>query len=472
MRKDADVILIRAPPGSGKTWAALKYAIEQVLKEKKVAFFLRTRMEISHAMRLLIEQEKFIGFVPMVGKEFYCRLEEKVIYSKYFCFIKNCSFLYSHIPGFVEKCMRRGPRSLEELKKLLLRSLVCPFHEVLRSAPSYPLVLATYPFFINDDMYERLGKRNIIILDEAHTLAFPNIDWIPHNVYAQGYAYERQVGGTPDPKTIALLLEREPVRGKALAKYFEWRSNPGVTIRIKNKFGKLIIPIKLIKKRLERCEKIILMSSTLWPMKLFELLFGKGLRIYKLVIKGLGGTKNRRVYGISCGLTSAFVSRSSQTYKSYANIVKLFMKSEKPIIVFAPSKEFGIRICKLLGIEFEKKTNNVLITVARGKYAEGIDVPLGKEPRIALILGLPYPKPDEEFKLVCKIYSKFYGIDVKQMFNLMMEASMVSALFQAAGRVGRRKIGIVFIVDERAQRLGIPMISLGDAIKMAKILSH
>jgi len=472
MRKDADVILIRAPPGSGKTWAAIKYAIENAFRDKKVAIFFRTRMEVSNAMRLAIEKENLVGFIPVVGKEFYCVKEEKIEFSRYHCFLKNCDLIYAHVRGFIEECMARRPKSLEELKSIIMKSIVpiCPYHEIMRSARSSPIVFATYPFFIHNDLYERLGKRDILILDEAHTLAFPNIDWIPFSTYRMGYTYVRRRGENPDPREVATLIQREPALGRSIARYINWVSKPGITIQKEGFFGKVVIPIRLIRKRLENCEKIILMSSTLWPIRLFEILFGKGLRIHKLVIRGLGGTKNRRIYGISCGLTSAFVSRSSQTYKSYANIVKLFMKSGKPTIVFTPSKEFGLRLCRILGIEFEEETNNILITVARGKYAEGIEVPMKEEPRIALILGLPYPKPDEDFKLLCKVYSKFYGIDVKQMFDLMMEASMVSALFQAAGRVGRQRKGIVFVVDERVKKLKIPMINLNTALKLAKMI--
>jgi len=48
------------------------------------------------------------------------------------------------------------------------------------------------------------------------------------------------------------------------------------------------------------------------------------------------------------------------------------------------------------------------------------------------------------------VYSERYGIDVETLKEAYLQSSMVSALIQAMGRVGRKREGYVFVIDRRA----------------------
>jgi len=101
---------------------------------------------------------------------------------------------------------------------------------------------------------------------------------------------------------------------------------------------------------------------------------------------------------------------------------------------------------------FLSDIGNITLTIARGRLAEGVEV---GDYDYAVIIGLPYPKFTMKDSLIFKTLAKYYGVDYSIIYRGFMISSMISALIQAAGRVGRKRRGIVIVIDDRVLSLKI-----------------
>lgn len=146
----------------------------------------------------------------------------------------------------------------------------------------------------------------------------------------------------------------------------------------------------------------------------------------------------------------------------------IIAKVDRNIIVFFPSyrllDDIGIPAvdgnCKvyveaqgmsqpdLMGMVDEfKERGGVLLSVIGGRISEGMDFP-GKELEVAVVVGIPYPKPTAKQRGLQHYYDLKFG----KGWDYTVKAPAVRKVLQATGRLVRSEddLGAAVIVDERA----------------------
>ncbi|MHB8584575.1 MAG: ATP-dependent DNA helicase [Thermoplasmatota archaeon] len=136
------------------------------------------------------------------------------------------------------------------------------------------------------------------------------------------------------------------------------------------------------------------------------------------------------------------------------------------LMVFAPSHETAQRLAKFLPsalIEdatlaqadlmalvgsFKGQRGGTFIAVLGGRVAEGLDFP-DEELEVAVIVGLPFPRPSARQRAMERFYDRRTG---GRGFEVASRGPMLRRLLQAAGRVVRSPTdrGVVVILDKRA----------------------
>jgi len=146
------------------------------------------------------------------------------------------------------------------------------------------------------------------------------------------------------------------------------------------------------------------------------------------------------------------------------NICDAFQKN---IIVFFPSfelmKKINIPLNKNLYVEeqgmhqqelmnmierFKSQKGGVLFSVAGGRISEGIDFP-GKTLEIAILVGLPYPKPTAKQKAL----QNYYDIKFGKGWEYTVRTPTIRKTLQCIGRLIRNENdrGAAVILDKRAK---------------------
>ena len=451
LSSDDRLILLRAPAGSGKTLASLSYAIASAINGKRVALFFRTISQVDYALKTIssilrdeLQAKEELRIAVVVGKVQYCIRPPQgrapfpmwCSYSK--CSLRNVKYGKFSFPDI--------PSSIRYIKNLCRSLHFCPYYFSLTEAPKASLILATQAFFINDNLFDKLGKVDDAIVDEAHGLLFLHFE-INHETYNKG----RSLSGTE----IGKLSIDDAV---ALSVYEDYVRSEGEEVVLKDKRIKILPPIRLVRKRLEKLSKLIMISATIYPTGLFKLIFARDINARIEVIPGLiKSTRKRKIMGIAIrGLSSKHEQRVPKTYNTYARVIRyLINKYGKPALILAPGYEFAREIAKRLGVKVVKDPSeardDVVISVLRGRMSEGIDVELGEPVKLLVIAGLPYMPRTPEFIAIAKIYSRAYGVNFYELARALEEADMVNAVVQALGRIGRRGKGIGIILDERIE---------------------
>jgi len=108
----------------------------------------------------------------------------------------------------------------------------------------------------------------------------------------------------------------------------------------------------------------------------------------------------------------------------------------------------GMDQTELMGMvnEFKKK-GGVLFSVIGGRISEGMDFP-GKQLEIAVVVGIPYPKPTARQKGL----KHYYDMKFNKGWEYTVKAPAVRKILQATGRLVRSEndFGVSIILDERA----------------------
>ncbi len=102
----------------------------------------------------------------------------------------------------------------------------------------------------------------------------------------------------------------------------------------------------------------------------------------------------------------------------------------------------------LMGMVNEFKENGgVLLSVIGGRISEGMDFP-GEELEVAIVVGIPYPKPTARQRGLQHYYDLKFG----KGWDYTVKAPAVRKLLQATGRLVRSEedLGAAVILDERA----------------------
>jgi len=467
----AKLVFIRAIPGSGKTYTALAFAIWRALKGDRIAIFMRTKSEIDHSLSITAKISKELKqkgikppvIVPVGGKERLCRFPpENPSIIKWWCQLIRCEYLGRRkSSSLLSRIQESSPSTLKEYFVIAREERVCPYFAYQELCAESPIVIATHPYLVRDDLFERLGKRDILIIDEAHNL----LKIVTSRIKIEDFHIARKIaeefGDELGRGIIRLWRSNNKADASLLSLYENFIESSGYRIRIKDEYIKIQPPLRLIKQRLLNVRQIFLLSSTLYPINLYKALFARDIPSETRIIPGLFKSSKKRFYALlKLGLTSRFTDRSERVYRNYAKVVREIVRNiDRPTLIFAPSYEFAQNLARILNIRLlsdisEPLDTSVAISVIRGRLAEGIDITLGgEEPEILIVTGLPYPERNEESMKIIKFYSKYYQLDFPELLKLIEISEMLSGLIQASGRVGRRKRGAVIIIDDRLSAL-------------------
>ena len=482
------VNFIRASPGTGKTYAAVAFSLWRALNNDRIAIFMRTRNEINHALEISNRLSRSLLsrninpplIVPVGGKETLCRFPpENPAIIKWWCQIIRCEYISRRRSSRLRQLiLEQRPSNLREYFILAREENVCPYFAYQELCASSPIVLATHPYFIRDEFYERIGNRDILIVDEAHNLLKIITGRIKIQAFEEAKRILKHLGENIPSNIRRLWSLNQKEEAIVLSQYESYLESTGFQVRVGEEFLKIQTPLNLLKRRLLSARQIFLISSTLYPSGLYKTLFSQKIPSRTHIIPGLfKNTEKRYIAVLKIGLSSKIEYRTKRSYQKYAKTIEMIINQiNKPTIIVTPSYNFAEELSELLDLDIVRDDSNILdnviITVARGRLAEGVDVKIGERvPEILVIAGLPYPERNEEILKIIRFYSKYYDIKFSKLLKMIETSEMISGLLQAAGRVGRQKKGAVVIIDDRLPLLGLKIpvyTTLGSLIKALK----
>ncbi len=479
INSDGKLHLVRSPAGSGKTRTALAYSYLLAIKGFRVAIFYRTISEIEHAMRIIKEMEDTVKtfresrilVIPLVGKEKMCLFtpNEKDLL-KWWCTILSCYFLKKRRSRDLESNLREITFSSINMYYEMAKSLdLCPYFAYQELAKKADIVLATHAYFIDSNQFEKIGQVDVVIIDEAHNIFITKTGEISKNDFIGGEKILEMFSPTTNRDDMIAKSLWETGDKKLAVKYAKYKNfieAEGIKIEIGNKIVKILPPKMLYSRRLEKVGKIIATSGTLYPMNLFKkILEGNEFESKVLIIKGLiEGHMKRLIIGFKTGLTTKKTERTLKTFKRYSDLVKIInLEIGEPVLVFTPNKTIAEKISEITNgiyIESEKDViglhmrggcdHVIYVTYARSPISEGIDLKLDPcNPRVIIMIGLPYPNIDYETRKILELYEDYYSLRRGSLVNAYRTTEMISSLIQSLGRVGRREKGAAIVIDDR-----------------------
>jgi len=146
-----------------------------------------------------------------------------------------------------------------------------------------------------------------------------------------------------------------------------------------------------------------------------------------------------------------FINRTSYNTMvlatSYEQLSKIRDLNFKRKIFFERKNITNLELADM--IESFKQNGGVLMGVINGRLSEGLDLP-GKFLEVAIIAGIPYPKPSPETNAM----ETYYDMKFKKGWYYAYEAVAIMKLKQALGRLIRspKDRGVAIILDSRAKR--------------------
>ena len=458
------LILIRAPAGMGKTSVAMAFLFWSCMMGKRGAIFLRTRREVEHCLSIAERINRTLKLdiliIPTPSKRELCVMGlGEDIPIRFMCPAVECERLNRRKYSDIEKALRGTViPSMRSYIHVLSRGGRCPYIIMKALLPKADIIVGVHEYFSDPYLFSLLGKLDICIIDEAHGFILMHNEFdkdrIEKGRLLVDEFYER--GGRNVGRLIVSLWRRgERDDAISVSQYYQYMQSRGVEVEVDGKIFKIPTPLSIIKERLTRLEKLIVMSSTLYPSRFFEVLFSKGISHKIFVFPGLMKSPTRRLFILDTILSTRHSERSRDVYIGYAKIIRRIKKRHNSkIIVFTPSYDVARGIARALNARVTDAPmgEDIIVTVYRGRIAEGVEIPEGYN--VAVMAGLPYPKVTERTLRVLAVYSREYGIDFETLKNAYINSSMISALVQAMGRVGRKgRVGHVYVVDRRAKGL-------------------
>lgn len=212
----------------------------------------------------------------------------------------------------------------------------------------------------------------------------------------------------------------------------------------------------------------VLMSATLTPFDMYVDLLG--LERERVACKSFPSPfpEENRINIVIRGLTTRFTKRSVENYRLYGRMISRILK-ESPgnVGIFFPSYEVLNGIKPFIETEkeiFEQKEgmspeefaemiarfkasgNGVLLAVAGGSAAEGIDYP-GEEMQTAIIVGVPLAEMNLETQALIDYFEEKFG----KGWSYGYIYPGVTRAIQAAGRCIRNEQdrGVAIFMDDR-----------------------
>lgn len=202
---------------------------------------------------------------------------------------------------------------------------------------------------------------------------------------------------------------------------------------------------------------ILLMSGTLPPKEYLEKIIGISRKIFYIDVEKEVRSRVSGSYDciIAMDVTTMYSLRNEKMWKNYASyIMKIYYNARRNILAIFPSYEIMNKVLSLIQnipkyVESENTTieeaqkfitntqDKIIIgAVSRGKLSEGVEFKVNGENLISdvVIVGVPYPPPDDYMRLRSELISKKLGYEVGE--SLFKIPAMVSVK-QAIGRAIR-----------------------------------
>ncbi|MFO8109132.1 MAG: ATP-dependent DNA helicase [Thermoplasmata archaeon] len=219
---------------------------------------------------------------------------------------------------------------------------------------------------------------------------------------------------------------------------------------------------------LNHCHTSIHMSGTLEPLNEYRdslgLPFDTVTRIYPPPFP----PENKAVYYLEEITTKyQYIARDGTMVEKIRGVLKGVLNGiRRNTVVFFPSYKLMSEVCisfcqnntfveeqdmsqpELMAlVDRFKRNGGTLFSVIGGRISEGMDFP-GKELEVAIIVGIPYPKPTARQKGL----QHYYDIKFGKGWEYTVKAPAVRKILQSSGRVVRseKDLGVVLIMDDRA----------------------
>ncbi len=221
---------------------------------------------------------------------------------------------------------------------------------------------------------------------------------------------------------------------------------------------------------LNSCHSSIHQSATLEPLDEYKDSIGLPYDTETEIYPSPFPSENKALFYVD-GVSTRYedLQRDEQMIDDLRNILVDILKNiERNTIVFFPSYRLMKEITDPFIFEFEdiymekkgmdqpelmevvndfKKEGGLLFSVIGGRVSEGMDFP-GKQLEIAVVVGIPYPKPTARQKGL----KHYYDMKFNKGWQYTVKAPAVRKILQATGRLVRSEddLGVSVILDERA----------------------
>jgi DNA excision repair protein ERCC-2 len=219
---------------------------------------------------------------------------------------------------------------------------------------------------------------------------------------------------------------------------------------------------------IESARSVVLMSGTLVPTKMYAEILGLPEEKTRVRMYNSSFPAENRMNIICTGVTSRYSVRGEAQYRKMAGIASdVVRKTPGSVAIFFPSYGMKELITPFLEIDvpvfdekqemkkkeksdflkgFHSQKKAVLLAVAGGSLAEGVDFPRNILKGV-VVIGLPLQQPNLESRALIDYYQKRFGRgwDYGYLFPA------ISRAIQAAGRMIRseKDRGVAVFLDER-----------------------
>ncbi len=221
---------------------------------------------------------------------------------------------------------------------------------------------------------------------------------------------------------------------------------------------------------LNSCHSSIHQSATLEPLDEYSDSIGLPHDANKEIYPSPFPEENKALFYVD-DLTTRYeeLQRGKEMIKKLRGELKTILKDiDRNSVVFFPSYSLMEEITDPIRSELEnvfmerqgmdqpelmslvddfKRCGGTLFSVIGGRISEGMDFP-GEQLEVAVVMGIPYPKPTARQKGL----KHYYDMKFNKGWEYTVKAPAVRKILQATGRLvrGQEDMGVSIILDERA----------------------
>ncbi len=519
---DEKITMLEAPVGTGKTAAGLAIGLEAAirLRLRGVLIFTRTHSQMRSYLNELsqLNEKHSIPYVAFLGKHRLCKFSEDPVARELIKFQGGCDAYACPLKQkYDEKKEAYKPGELGKKEWVTFRENIftirsvedeisflesftdwCPYYlhrEFLRFSR---VIVTTYAnaslsgLGLLEKFADSFLNDFVAIVDEAHNFAVPEKYSILSSLLDKGLSFIHQdylvkslwnhkfLRGIDLNDDVEYSLEkvnevistriscgREVPPFLAETKVFLEFWKQGIAWIASSNANVIIPDVTSRFQHFLRAKKLILLSATLSPPKIYAELFGlSSLKILKISV---AVEKRLEYFGLILPfLTSRYHDRSHSVLRHFSIIVSELQKcSRKNVLVIVPSYEFasqissyinplwfeqqGQSIDSLFSVSSGRLVGKIIMAVNGGRIMEGLNMVQGGGSifDIVVFLGIPFPPPSLEQHLIQEFLSEKHNEEVGKFVS--KELPVIRSLIQAVGRATRssRDKGVGIILDHR-----------------------